>query len=212
MILGILRAKLDTLPPESVKDYLAKMTDQVSRVEYILRSLKSFNLYETQEPQNIDLTRFLDNFLPLIKDDLAQKGISVQATVEPGSTAYADPRALQQVLLNIITNAADAVNGRSEPAIALSLSRSAGSAEIRVRDNGQGIPRDKLKDIFRPFYTTKKHGTGLGLVIVQKMLARMNGRIDMTSTMGEGTTVEITIPEGTHEVSKDKKNAARHRR
>jgi PAS domain S-box-containing protein len=212
MILGILRAKLDTLPPESVKDYLAKMTEQVSRVEYILRSLKSFNLYETQEPQNIDLSHFMANFLPLIKDDLAQKGISVKAAVEPGSTAYADPRALQQVLLNIITNAADAVSGRTGPVIALSLSRSAGSAQIRVRDNGQGIPRDKLKDIFRPFYTTKKHGTGLGLVIVQKMLARMNGRIDLTSTMDEGTTAEITIPEGTHEVSKDKKNAARHRR
>jgi PAS domain S-box-containing protein len=212
MVLGILRAKLDTLPPESVKDYLAKMTEQVARVEYILRSLKSFNLYETQEPQNLDLPGFLENFLPLIKDDLEQKGITVQATVEPGSTAYADPRALQQVLLNIITNAADAVSGREHPVIALSAARIDGSAQIRVRDNGQGIPEDKMKNIFRPFYTTKKHGTGLGLVIVQKMLARMNGSIGLTSTVGEGTAVEITIPGGAHEISKDKKNAARHRR
>ncbi len=200
MILGILRAKLDTLPTEAVKDYLAKMTEQISRVEYILRSLKSFNLYETQQPQNIDLSSFMGNFLPLIRNDLARKGITVQAAVEPDSTAYADARALQQVLLNIITNAADAVTDRADPVIVLSLSCSAGSARIRVRDNGQGIPEDKLKNIYRPFYTTKKQGTGLGLVIVRKMLARMNGRIDLTSTMGEGTTVEITIPEGTHEV------------
>ena len=97
MILGILRAKLDTLPPESVKEYLTKMTEQVARVEYILRSLKSFNLYETQEPQTIELSSFMENFLQLIKSDLAQKGIAIKTSVKPGSTAYADPRALQQV-------------------------------------------------------------------------------------------------------------------
>jgi PAS domain S-box-containing protein len=200
MILGILRAKQDTLSPDAVKDYLAKMTEQVGRVEYILRSLKSFNLYETQEPQNIGLERFMDNFLPLINADLGLKGIKIDASVAAGSTAFADPRALQQVLLNIVTNAADAVDGRPDPAIALHLSRTAGSVLIRVRDNGPGIPADKLKDIFRPFYTTKQHGTGLGLVIVKKMLARMNGSIELTSIVGEGTTVDITIPEGTHEV------------
>ena len=212
MILGILRAKQETLAPEALKDYLTKVTEQVSRVEYILRSLKSFNLYETQEPQNIDLSLFMENFLSLIKEDLGKKNIAIETVVKPGSTSYADPRALQQILLNIITNAADAVSGRENPVIELSLSRSAGSVQIRVRDNGQGIPDDKVKEIFRPFYTTKKHGTGLGLVIVQKMLARMNGSIDVASTFGEGTTVDITIPEGTNEVGKDKKNAARHRR
>lgn len=200
MILGILRAKLDSLTPAAVKDYLAKLTEQVARVEYILRSLKSFNLYETQEPQNIDLQDFMENFLPLIRRDLEQKGIAIEAAVEPGSAACVDPRALQQVLLNIVTNAVDAVQGRANPVIALSLSRSAGSAQIRVRDNGQGIPADKMKDVFRPFYSTKQHGTGLGLVIVQKMLARMNGRISLASAVGEGTIVDITIPEGTHAV------------
>ena len=116
------------------------------------------------------------------------------------------------VLVLVITNAVGAVSARSAPVIILTMSREAGSTMIRLRDNGEGIPDDRLKDIFRPFYTTKKHGTGLGLVIVQKMLARMNGRIDVASTLGEGTTVEITIPEGTHEGSKGKKNAARHRR
>ena len=212
MILGILRAKQDTLASEAIRDYLARMTEQVSRVEYILRSLKSFNLYETQEPQNIDLSQFIENFLPLIKEDLGKKGIVIETDAEPGATAYADPRALQQVLLNIITNAADAVSGREKPLIALSLSRNADTMRIRVRDNGQGVPEDKVKEIFRPFYTTKAHGTGLGLVIVQKMLARMNGSIGLESVVGEGTTVDITIPEGRHEVGKSEKDAARHRR
>ena len=195
MILGLLRAKQAVLKPEAVREYLAKMTEQVARVEYILHSLKSFNLYETQEPQDLDLPLFMESFLPLIRDDLGKKGIAIETVVEPGMSAFADPRALQQVLLNIVTNAADAVNGRENPVIAITLSRTSGSVQIRIKDNGQGIPEDKIKDVFKPFYTTKKHGTGLGLVIVQKMLARMNGRLDLASTLGKGTTVDITLQE-----------------
>jgi signal transduction histidine kinase len=67
---------------------------------------------------------------------------------------------------------------------------------IKVQDNGVGIPDDRMKDIFRPFYTTKPQGTGLGLVIVRKLLAQMNGSIDVRSRAGEGTTVTLTLPEG----------------
>ena len=62
--------------------------------------------------------------------------------------------------------------------------------------NGCGIPEEKLNDVFKPFFTTKQHGTGLGLVIVKKMLARMQGTIEIASRKDEGTTVEIAIPSG----------------
>jgi C4-dicarboxylate-specific signal transduction histidine kinase len=109
---------------------------------------------------------------------------------------YADPRALQQVMLNIFTNASDAMNGRDTPKITIKAFRSAGMIGIRVEDNGCGIPEDKLKDLFKPFYTTKAHGTGLGLVIVKKMLAKMNGTIEITRRQDEGTRVDIFIPVG----------------
>jgi signal transduction histidine kinase len=67
---------------------------------------------------------------------------------------------------------------------------------IQVKDNGCGIPEGKLADIFRPFYTTKAHGTGLGLVIVKKMLGRMKGTIAIESRKDAGTAVNIAIPEG----------------
>jgi len=199
MILGILRAKLDALPPESVKDYLAKMTEQIGRVEYILRSLKSFNLFETQVLQNVDIALFMENFLPLVRDDFDKRGITLETVIEPGVTVRADPRALQQVLLNLFTNAADAVSGNRQPTILTSVSRSGGAVSIRVQDNGKGIPPEHLKDIFKPFYTTRPHGTGLGLVIVKKMLATMNGTIAFESRVDAGTVVVMVIPEGTHE-------------
>lgn len=197
MILGILRNKLDTLTTDAVREYLGRMAEQVGRVEYILRSLKSFNLYETQQPQNVEIAVFLENFLPLVTDDLGKKGIVIETTVEPGSLRmYADPRALQQVLLNILTNASDAVSGRRDPKITMSVRPSGGMIVIRIQDNGAGIDAEKLKKIFTPFYTTKPQGTGLGLVIVKKMLANMNGTIDIESRKDEGTIVNIALPEG----------------
>jgi C4-dicarboxylate-specific signal transduction histidine kinase len=201
MILGILRAKLDTLPLETVRDYLEQMTGQIGRVEYILRSLKSFNLFETQISQNVDIGSFMENFLPLVRDDLEKKGIALETAVDPGVMVNADPRALQQVLLNIFTNASDAVNGSRRPKITTTVTRSGGAVHVRVQDNGMGIPPEKMKEIFKPFYTTKPHGTGLGLVIVKKMLARMNGTIDIESSVDAGTGVDIVIPGGTDERS-----------
>jgi PAS domain S-box-containing protein len=197
MILGILRNKLDTLPTDAVREYLGRMAEQVGRVEYILRSLKSFNLYETQQPQNVEIAAFLENFLPLVTDDLVKKGIVIEMAVDAGSLrVYADPRALQQVLLNIITNASDAVSGRRDPKIIMSVVPSGGMIVIRIQDNGCGIPEAKLQSIFKPFFTTKPKGTGLGLVIVRKMLANMNGTIDIESREDEGTMVTIALPEG----------------
>ena len=68
-----------------------------------------------------------------------------------------------------------------------------------VQDNGTGIAEEKLKEIFKPFFTTKAHGTGLGLVIVKKMLTNMHGSIEIKSRPDSGTTVYMTIPEGTNE-------------
>jgi len=199
-ILTVLRSKLDTLPTESVRDYLDRTIEQIARVEYILRSLKSFNLYETQDLQNVPVKEFFESFLPLVVGDFAKKGTAIEIVLDDGAGwAFTDPRALQQVLLNIITNAADAVAGRTAPKVALHVRQSDGMVRIRVQDNGCGIPEEKMNDIFKPFFTTKQHGTGLGLVIVKKMLARMKGTIAIRSRKDEGTTVEIAIPSGTPE-------------
>jgi C4-dicarboxylate-specific signal transduction histidine kinase len=107
----------------------------------------------------------------------------------------ADPWALQQCLLNVLNNSADALKDRPDPKVSLTVSRQAGTVRIAVRDNGCGIPEKMMKNLFRPFHTTKEHGMGLGLVIVKKMLANMNGTINVESTKDVGTVVTITVPE-----------------
>ncbi|HSA78894.1 MAG TPA: ATP-binding protein, partial [Nitrospirota bacterium] len=101
----------------------------------------------------------------------------------------------QQVLLNLFTNAADALTGRDDPKITVRVTRAGSMVRIQVQDNGCGIPEDRLKDLFKPFHTSKSHGNGLGLVIVKKMLTTMNGTVSVTSRKDEGTSVEILIPE-----------------
>ena len=200
MILGILSYKLPDLTKDAIRDYLDRIAGQIGRVEFLLSSLKSFNMYETQEPQTLMMTSFMEQFLPLVKDGFQKKDIAFEVKMDPqADRLYADPRALQQVLLNLITNATDAVRERDHPKIAMRISRPDDMVLIQVEDNGCGIPEDKVKDLFKPFYTTKATGTGLGLVIVKKMITRMNGTIAIESKKDIGTVVTVTLPQGSYE-------------
>lgn len=103
-----------------------------------------------------------------------------------------DPAQLQQVLANLVINAADAMGG--EGVVEICLRREGGAAVIDVADHGQGIPPAVLPNIFEPLFTTKRHGTGLGLAVVQQFVFRNGGTIDVESGVGEGTTFVITFP------------------
>jgi len=98
------------------------------------------------------------------------------------------------VLLNILSNAADAFEGITAPVITISTVRSGNRIVIRIMDNGKGIPDDQKRHLFKPFSTTKSHGTGLGLVIVKKMLLKMNATIEIESHEKAGTTVTLNLP------------------
>lgn len=197
MLLGLLKAKLETLSTESIREYVDRTMSQVSRVDYLLKSLKSFTLYETLDIRDIQIPLFMEKFLPLVKEDFAKNGITIESHVSPEvEWASADARALQQALLNVLTNALDALAGREKPKISINVWKIMSMILIRVKDNGCGMTEAQLKDVFKPFYTTKAQGTGLGLVITRKMLAKMNGTIEITSEKNIGTTVNIFLPEG----------------
>ena len=195
MNLSLLKAKLETIDKATVEKYVDRALSSCEKVEYLLRSLRSFNLYEKPDLQNVALADFLERFAGLAKEDFEKKGITIDTVVDT-QQVYADPRVLQQVLLNLFTNAADALKGIENPKIMVSASQAGGMARIRVHDNGQGIPEDRLKDLFKPFHTSKSTGTGLGLVIVKKMITMMNGAVEIASSLGKGTSVDIFIPAG----------------
>jgi PAS domain S-box-containing protein len=197
IIMSLLKKKFETIPKEAIWDHLEQAAAQVERIDYLLASLKNFNMYETLQLRSVRLSSFIEKFIPLIITDLDKKAVRLAMGETTGDLWISvDPRALQQALLNVIVNASDAVTGHHQPEIVLSIFRSGNMVQIRVADNGAGIHDERKKDLFKPFYTTKANGTGLGLVITRKLLSRMKGFIEINSRKDEGTVVDIYVPEG----------------
>jgi PAS domain S-box-containing protein len=195
MALSVLRNNLASFQEDAIRTYLDRSLDELSRVEDLLASLKSFSLYENVRAQQMDLSEFLSQFLSLVRPDFSERGITLLFRPSPDAQrVFADPRALRHILLNLFANAADALVDHLTPAITLRTYAKPGLTEIRVEDNGSGIPEAVRKEIFQPFWTTKANGTGLGLVIVKKMMAKMEGTIEIESWTGAGTTVILTLP------------------
>ncbi len=134
------------------------------------------------------MTAFLERFVPLVQRDLSVRNIAFEALLsEPKLVIHANPRALHQVLLNLIANAADAVEQVPQPKIQLSVASQGREVEIAVQDNGSGMTDEQQSRLFQPFQTNKAHGTGLGLVITQRLVAQMNGTLAISTQYQLGT-------------------------
>lgn len=198
--LNVLSRNIDSYSKEKVAEYVDRALTEIGRIEYLLKALKTFNMYENPDFQNVHIPSFVENLGSLVSEDFKKNGISIKTIIHPEvKQGYTDPRALHQVMLNILTNSSDALEGREDPRILINVFRISDRVMLRVVDNGCGMSSDQQKELFKPFYTTKVRGTGLGLVIVKKMLAKMNSTIDIDSQEDAGTIVDITIPEGKDE-------------
>ncbi|MBN1961914.1 MAG: PAS domain S-box protein [Deltaproteobacteria bacterium] len=194
--LAVLQRKLDEYEKENIREHLSWITLEVSRVEYLLQSLKGFSMFENPVEEDINVSIFLEEFQQLVQNDLQKRFIQLNLELDPNARSLcADPRALQQVMLNLISNAIDAVSDRVEPTITIKTIRRESWIAIAVHDNGCGMTHQQLQQLFKPFYTTKRSGTGLGLSLVHKMVSQMNGSIAFDSVVEQGTTATIYLPE-----------------
>ena len=144
--------------------------------------------------QEVDGKILLEEIATLITPDFDAKGINLTISVPNKPVIFqADPTLLEQVLINLLRNASDAVNDSPKPKIVLRLSQSAAKAMIVVADNGCGISEEDMEQIFVPFYTTKEHGSGIGLSLSRQIIRMHKGTLDLQSKEGEGTVVTIAI-------------------
>jgi PAS domain S-box-containing protein len=193
MALSVLRKNLDRFDAETVRDFVDRSLLELGRVEELLASLRTYSLYEDVQLRVLDLTGFVRDFVDFVSRDFAARGVSVVAEPQDDPVfAAADPRALRHVLLNLVANAAEAMEARGG-SIRLGVLSEGDWAGIRVEDDGPGMSTDTLGNLFRPFYTTKTKGTGLGLVIAKKMMKKMGGAIDAVSASGAGTTMSLSL-------------------
>jgi len=121
------------------------------------------------------------------------EGVDVEVDVAPASLEiHADRQLLGQVLVNLVRNAADAVKDSAIPELRLSGKMDLGRVIIRVQDNGPGIADDAMDQVFVPFFTTKREGSGIGLSLSRQIMTAHRGEIVLESD-GRGTTVSLLL-------------------
>jgi len=152
-----------------------------------------------QEPT--DLVQLLEDTLVLLEREMNKYRITVDKRFQPVPFAMVNGNQIQQVLLNLMINARQAMPTGGRLVIQLGLDAESEMVELTIRDYGCGIPADKLPRIFEPFYTTKrgpdasgKGGTGLGLAMCKDILDAHHGRIRVESTIGKGTSFTLKLP------------------
>lgn len=178
---------------EQIDGYLDPVSDELARIEHLLRALRDFAVLDELKLAPTELEPLVGDLVRLVEPALRRRGIRLSSSVAVGLPApHLDPGALTQVLLNLINNAADATEGRARAGIDVRVGPTlAALLEITVRDNGRGMTAEQLERARLPFYTTKARGTGLGLAVVERLVARMNGVLELESIPGGGTTARM---------------------
>jgi PAS domain S-box-containing protein len=191
--LMLLDAEPKALPEDVVED-LRVIHRHAQRVARIAQGLLSFARSPGQSGR-VDLNRVVDETLLLVEKTMVKGGVLVRRALAPDlPPIWGDASALQQVVMNLLTNARDAVKGAGEISIETSATPEApGAVRLTVRDTGPGIPPEVLPRIFDPFFTTKAEGTGLGLSISYGIVRDHRGTVDVQSRPGEGTTFVLTF-------------------
>jgi len=188
----------EDLPPEKRREYLDLVEEGLERMGQTVQKVLQFTPHRVA-PRACDLAEVAERALALARHRIEKQGL--RATVEApadGLPVFGDPYELQQVVLNLVVNAADAVAARGRGGGAVAVRGAAGPAEVRllVEDDGVGMTEEQVARAFDLFYTTKEvgEGTGLGLSMVHSIVQSHGGRVEIRSKPGAGTTVEVILP------------------
>jgi len=183
----------------SLRKDLEVIESEANQAIRITRSLLGFARSTKSKKEEVDVNRILEDLFKILEFQPAAKKIRIVQEMDPGlKPIVANAGQIRQVLLNIILNAVQAMGDSGELRVETANESDEGSdgVVIRIADTGPGIPEDQIKGIFQPFFTTKEEGTGLGLAIAYGIIQEHNGKIDVASRVGEGTTFRIALPGG----------------
>jgi two-component system NtrC family sensor kinase len=195
-VLALTALALEDLPPDDPnRESLEEVVRQAQRCKAIVKGLLDFSRQSASSSEPVDLGRAAQEALALVRAQAAFFNIEMVCAFEPHLPPVMATRAeLQQVILNIVVNAAQAMGERGR--LTLTTDSSEGFAELAISDTGHGIPPDRIGHVFDPFFTTKDEakGTGLGLSIAYGIVSKHGGTIAVESEVGVGTTFTIRFP------------------
>jgi PAS domain S-box-containing protein len=189
------------IDPETWQKNLRLVERETVRIGRLVKNLLNFSRKSTPDLRAVSLDRLVERILPLLQDQFLLKNIKVTKQYDSDlPEILGDVNQLQQVIINLILNAVQAVSEKGEIKISLYAEGTKGSecfVHLDIVDNGVGIPEEAMNKIFDPFYTTKtgeQGGVGLGLSIVNQIMKAHHGRLKIKSEVNKGTTVSVRLP------------------
>lgn len=190
-----------TLSPAGGNEDVTAITNEVDRLERIVRDVLGYARPADPARDRVELSAWLREFASFVEPEVSARGIAFSCTAAATAVARVDANQLQQIMLNLVRNAREALNGRPGR-IAVTLQRERAElngrheevAVLSVTDDGPGIPIEIQPRLFDPFFTTKAAGTGLGLSIVARLVENHGGEIAFQSAPGSGTRFVVRLP------------------
>jgi two-component system NtrC family sensor kinase len=204
--IGIVLGYLDLLQSDDIAreekgDYLQRIESEINRINQIIRQLLDFSRPSSGKVDETPVHKIVTKTVEMFKHQPMMEDIEIQLELRAANDmVLADPNELQQVFLNIVMNAGDALSVKnpsgSQKHLLIRTENVDESIRMRLSDNGPGMAEDELAHIFDPFFTTKDpgKGTGLGLSVCYRIVDGLGGAIRAESAAGEGMTVLITLP------------------
>jgi C4-dicarboxylate-specific signal transduction histidine kinase len=183
--------------PEDLGEALKQITNQALRAGEVIKRLRAFVKNRATRTETLDVNRLIEDVQVLAESDARSNDVRLLLDLAEGvPPVSADPVQIQQVLLNLIRNAIDALNEApgAPREIVVRTRNGPDAVEVEVVDRGPGIPAKVADNLFNPFYTTKATGTGLGLAISRSIIRAHLGRLGHRPTPGGGTTFYFTLP------------------
>ncbi|RME46425.1 MAG: hybrid sensor histidine kinase/response regulator, partial [Deltaproteobacteria bacterium] len=181
-----------------LKEKLLKINEAAQRCQRIIRNLLSFARVHKPEKSYVGINGLLKRSVELLQNDLTLHKVAIRLNLDPNlPKTMADFHQIQQVFINILTNALQAISemGRTDGEIRITTKHEGERLHIEIADNGPGISEELQHRIFNPFFTTKQAtGTGLGLSISYGIIREHGGEISFASRRGKGTIFQITLP------------------
>ena len=172
-----------------------EMLGEIRRMNEIVQSLLHFARPSRPQPEAVDPAKLLDGAVRLMTPFLRRRGVVIETQIAPAvGRAMVDPDQLRQVLVNLVTNAAEAMPDGGHIRLGAAPLPDRQGLLVSVQDDGPGVPEDLEERIFEPFFTTKHGGTGLGLAVVRSLVEAHGGQIRVTSRPGDGTSFLILLP------------------
>ena len=195
-IAGVIEIVGRDLPASSpAKAVVKDVRQEINQIDRILTDLLGTARPRASEMRLSDLNTTIEHAVMLARQQVLSKPIKIEFTPAPGLPEVDhDSDQMHQVLLNLLLNSVQAIEGPGLIRVAVFAKDDGGDAVITVSDTGRGIPAEHLPNIFRPFYTTKGNGTGLGLSLARRIVEEHHGRIEVASSSGKGTTFSVMLP------------------